>query len=141
MLSNSIVAKVKSVDRDKCYCDVAPVNGGADILDVQLRADDGKRNGQVIYPAKDSLVIVAPLDNSRSAFYVAMFSEVDEVWNEIENTRLIVGKQGLTISRGSDNLKDLLNEFVDQMLKIYAPKDVPGITKLKVKINNLLNSD
>jgi|SRR5690606_3231797 len=139
MLSTSVVAKVISVDKAKDLCDVIPVNEGSEILDVQLKVDNGKKKGHILYPKIGSLVIVAPIDNSRSSYYVAMFSEVSEIYHEIDSSKLVLDKDGITISKGSDNLNKILNELVEQMLKIYAPKDVPGLIKLKLKINNLLN--
>ena len=136
-LSVSIQSKVTSVDKSANTCDVSPLDGGAEILDVQLKADDGKSKGQIIYPSTGSVVLVSPLNNSKSNFFVSMFSEVDEISNVIDGTKLVIDKSGFIFEKGNDSMKSLLNDIVDQMLKIYAPKDVPGITRLKVKINNL----
>lgn len=137
MLTVSVQAKVSSVDRKSNTCDVQLLDGGAEILDVQLRSDDGATKGQIIYPTVGSVVIVSPVANSNTHFFVSMFSQIDEILNEIDNTKMIVGKEGFTFEKGNESLKGLLTDIVDQMLMIYAPKDVPGITKLKIQINNL----
>jgi len=137
MLSASAAAEVLSVDRTAGTCDVRPLDGGAEILDVRLRADDGTDKGTVVYPAVGSAVIVSPIGNSRTAFYVAMFSRVDGVRAEIGNAKMAMDKDGFALEKGADSLKGLLDGLVDQLLKVYAPKDVPGITALKTKIENL----
>ena len=138
LMSPNLTCEVLSVDKGANTCDVKPLNGGADIYDVQLRADNGGSKGQIIYPSVKSLVLVSPLDGDKANFYVAMFSDVDEVVCEISDTRMITGKDGVLIAKGNDGLKEVMNEMVNQMLKIYAPKDVPGLTKLKTRIKNLL---
>jgi len=74
---------------------------------------------------------------SRTAFYVAMFSRVDGVRAEIGDAKMSMDRDGFALEKGADSLKGLLDGIVEQMLKIYAPKDVPGITALKTRIENL----
>jgi len=137
MLSASVAAEVLSVDRASDTCDVRPLDGGAEILDVRLRTDDGTDGGTVVYPCVGSAVVVSPVNNSRTAFYVAMFSRADEIRAEIGSAKMAMDKDGFALEKGTDSLKGLLAELVEQLLKVYAPKDVPGITALKTKINNL----
>lgn len=138
MMLPNITAKVTAVDKENNTCDVVPINGGSEILACSLRVDDGGNKGQIIYPSVGSLVMVAPIEGMSAHYLVIMYSEVDEVVCEIDDTRMIAGKNGFVIAKGNDGLKEILNEMVAQMLKIYAPKDVPGITKLKTRINKLL---
>ena len=139
LIVQAIGAKVTALDKTSATCTVKPLNGGAEILDVILRADDGNTKGQVIYPAVDSLVLVAPIDNDRAHYYVAMFSEVDEVSCLIGDTRFITGKKGVTIAKGNDGLKEVLIGLVDEVLKIYAPMNKPGLILIKNRIKQLLN--
>ncbi|MGJ1198830.1 hypothetical protein ACR777_05340 [Sphingobacterium spiritivorum] len=141
MLSTATAAQVISVDKSENTCDVSPMDGGADILDVQLRAAAEGTSGCVNYPSPGSIVLVAPIDNSKSSFAVIMFSEVEEIHTEIDKTKLIINKTGVTISKGNDSLKGILTDIVDQMLEIYAPKNAPGIAAIKININNLLKTD
>ena len=138
MVSN-LLAKVISVDKENNTCDVKPVNGAAEILDVLLRADDGAKDGQIIYPKIGSLVMVAPVDNDRAVYFVALFSEVDEVCCIIDNTRLIVGQNGVTVARDKDGLKEALTDLTNEILKIYAPMNKPEIVKIQTRIKKILN--
>jgi hypothetical protein len=135
----NLLAKVIKVDKENYTCDVKPVNGAAELLDVRLRADDGKNDGQIIFPKMGSLVLIAPIDNDRATYFVAMFSEVEEVCCIIENTRLITGKNGVTIARDKDGLKEALTDLTNEILKIYAPMNKPAIVKIQTRIKNILN--
>lgn len=138
LMVSAVSAKVISVDQDAGTCDVKPITGGADILDVRLRVDDGNIKGHIIYPEVGSLVLVAPIDNDNAHYYVAMFSEVAEVRYLIDDTRLIADKNGVIIAKGGDGLREVLTELVTQILKIYAPMDKPGLIAIQKRIKNLL---
>lgn len=138
MLPN-LTARVLAVDKSENTCDVQPLNGGAQLLDVKLRADDGKTSGQIIYPAKGSLVLIAPVDNDAAHYFVVMFSEVDEVVCQISGTRMIAGETGVVIAQGNDGLREVLVDMVDEVLKIYAPMNKPGLNKIKGRIKQILN--
>lgn len=71
----SVVCTVESVNlTDKtCYC--IPVNGDADLQNVRLNAD--KKDGFLLIPKADSLVVVSFINDS--AGYISMVSEVDEI--------------------------------------------------------------
>ena len=76
-VQHSIICTVsKAVDyvNKTCYC--TPVNGDADIFNVRLIADYTK-DGFILYPKKDSIVVVT--FESDSSAYVSMVSEVDEI--------------------------------------------------------------
>lgn len=46
--------------------------------------------------------------------------------------------QGFLMKKGSDELGQLMQDLIDQILLIYAPKDVAGLNALKVRFQNLL---
>lgn len=75
-----VSAKVLTVDMDACTCDVEPLNGEADLLDVRLRAvKDGNKKGHVLFPVIGSIVLVAKKERGNTDAYVAMLSEVDVI--------------------------------------------------------------
>jgi len=73
------VGKVISVDKTNASCDIEPLNGEADKLEVRLTAQLGNANGFVIYPKVGSYVIFASVDNLPDLSYVSKFSEIDEI--------------------------------------------------------------
>jgi hypothetical protein len=72
----SMAATVKSVDTTAMTCDVEPINGDADFLDVRLNADYTK--GFTLIPKEGSVVILSQLSDATA--YVTMVSEVDNIY-------------------------------------------------------------
>jgi len=73
------VAQVKSVDKDKCSCDVQLIEG-AELFNVNLRSalDDNKK-GFVCFPKIDSLVLVGTIENNENNAFVLIFSELTDI--------------------------------------------------------------
>lgn len=138
MMLPNITAKVTAVDKSNFTCDVDPINGAAPINDVWLRVDDGKSKGKITFPTVGSLIMVVPVDDGKAHYLAVMFSEVDEVVCEISTTRMAANKEGILIAKDNDGLKEILTSMIDEMLRIYAPKNVPGINRIKTRINKLL---
>ncbi|WEK18170.1 MAG: hypothetical protein P0Y49_15370 [Candidatus Pedobacter colombiensis] len=135
---SAVVGIVKSVDLDNFTCDVETLTEG-EVLDVRLRASvDQQKNGSTLIPKIGSSVILAPIDNNRTQYYVAMFSEVDELSIQIQGQVFQMAKGGMSLKNDKEDLKGILTSFCEEMLKIYAPKNVPGINNLKIRIKNLL---
>jgi hypothetical protein len=134
----AVIGNVKSVDFKKSVCDVETLSSG-DVLDVRLRAlIDEHQKGSFLIPKVGSSVIISPIANDKTQYYVSMFSEVDEMAVNIEGNVLHINKDGFSLKNDREDLKDLLTSVCDEMLKIYAPKNVPGINELKTRIKNLL---
>lgn len=73
----SKVCKVVSVDKDLNTCDVEPLDGDAELLDVKLTATEENKTGFLVYPEIDSSVIVTFIDKDTA--FVSMCTEVEEV--------------------------------------------------------------
>lgn len=74
-----IFGTVTAVDEDDMSCTVAPLgeDEGIEYLEVSLMSEHSE-NGMYYKPVIDSLVIIAPMNETR--YYVAMYSEIEEVW-------------------------------------------------------------
>lgn len=135
---NSVIAIVKAVDAKQSTCDVETLNDGI-VFDVRLRAViDNQQKGSFLLPKVGSSVIISPIANDMTQYYVAMFSEVEEMKIQIEGQVFHLNKDGFTLKNDQEDLKEILNSFCEEMLKIYAPKNVPGINALKSRIKKLL---
>lgn len=76
---NFVVAKVKSVNKDNCSCEVETLHGVV-LYNVNLRAViDGVTEGFVVFPSVNSLVLVGKIGNENNAF-IAMFSTITDCW-------------------------------------------------------------
>lgn len=70
------VCTVDYVDLDELTCYCIPSDGSADVLGVALIADPSKK-GLICIPAVGSAVIIS--QKAKDSYYVAMFSQVDEI--------------------------------------------------------------
>ena len=73
----AILGTVVSIDTDEMTCEVEPVSGQANFLDVRIMADNST-SGVLLKPAIDSIVIIAP--QSEDIYYIALVGEVSEIW-------------------------------------------------------------
>jgi hypothetical protein len=76
----SLSCLVNGVDTSTNTCDVEPLDGSSDILNVKLIAQS---NGLLIYPKINSLVIVSFLDPNNG--FVSMYSDIDDIKIKVEN--------------------------------------------------------
>lgn len=112
------LCKVISVDGDKCDC--APVQGGADFLDVRLRSVlDDSTDGLLITPKKDSLVLIGIIENDSAKAFVIQYSDIDKL--NFKNAN------GMTV----DVLPSVIKLNGDQEEGLVKVKD------LKTKLNNV----
>lgn len=135
-----LYAKVcKVVKVDGLNCEVEPVDGDANILDVRLVADESAKH-LVIVPKVGSLVVIQFLNNA--AAYVAMVSEIDEVLYKIDNAFYSVTKDGYLMKKDNDTLKKVLTNIVEAVEKIVVIQgnnpDYAKLSAAKISINNLL---
>jgi len=129
--------KVKDVDLTAYTCTVERVDR-PELFDVRLNATEFNGNRMVTIPAIGSNVLVCSIENHKAEVYLMACSQVDKVVMDIGTSAFEVSAAGTLIKRGDETLNAILNEIVDQMLGIFAGKDVPAITAIKQRINNLL---
>jgi hypothetical protein len=133
----SIVGKVKSVDG--LVCDVEPINGDADILDVRLVADETEKLF-VLIPKVDSIVVVSFI--TKEVAFISMVSEVSEVKYKIGTSFYSVTSDGHLIQRGDDTLKQVIQLVIEAVQQIVVLQgnnpDQVKLTQALNKLNNLL---
>ena len=121
-------------------CDVSPVDGDADLLDVRLIADLENDKSFILVPKVDSFVVVGFLTDAVA--YVTMVSEVDKVYCKIGNLEFQLASKFL-IKKGDDSIKDVLQliiEAVQQITVIYGNNpDYAKLGQAETKINNLFD--
>ena len=114
MLSQGSVmmsATVVSVDKNNNCCDVDV--DGDEFGQIQLQAlvkEDMK--GCKMYPAEGSKVIIQKI-NEEGGWMVCLYSEIDEVINEIGESVYSINADGHTIKKGDDNLKQALKLMLE----------------------------
>lgn len=102
----SMACKIKSVDTSNMTCDVEPLDGSADLLDVRLNADYSK--GFTLVPKADSVVIVTQLSDATA--YVSMVSDVDNIYLAGDANGGLVKVQDLVTKL--NNLENKVNTII-----------------------------
>lgn len=121
-------AKVISVDLSAKTCVVSPSDGGPNILDVRLEADEDTSNkGFFVVPAVDSLVGITFMSKEES--FISVWTQIDKViatqglwqFNKGENG-------GLTITPELKSQLDTTNSLLQALIDIISgpPINEPG---------------
>lgn len=140
----SLVCKVSSVDRPARTCDVAPLNGGADLFGVRLQAEQGGNFGAVLFPKVGSWVIITFLGKNDA--YVAATSEVETAELRVANQTMRLEASGLSLQSASADFKEQLDKLmgvVDDLLTTLQTFTVatnagPSVAVMPPTISNLL---
>ncbi len=125
----SILGTVISVNG--AFCDVSPVDGSADILDVRLQVEQSK--GVLIKPKLDSKVIVSFL--SKNEAIVSMFSTIDGIelngndWSTLKTEDFITE---------INKLKGLVDAMVQVFSSSWVPVAQDGGAALKTALASAL---
>lgn len=126
---------VTAIDPEQYLVDVE-LDSGGDLFECRLRATAGSTKSIDVLPAEGSAVILAKINEDE--YLILACDEITEYRITVGQVVYKINDTGHLIEKGDETLKKILNDLVDQVLKIYAPKDVPGLTAIKLRINNLL---
>jgi len=128
-------AEVVSVDAQEYQADLK-TDEGLVLYDCRLRALISGNKSLDILPKIGSKVLVSKLDEDE--FFVVACDEIDSFKVTTGNTVVDIDADGVGIQKGDESLKGILNSLVDEILKIYAPMNKPGLALIKQRINNIL---
>ncbi|WP_052444271.1 hypothetical protein [Flammeovirga sp. OC4] len=132
-------AKVISVNEESASIDVLPLHEEVQIPDVRLKASlDQASNYTIVFPKKESIVMVALIGNSQIDAFVTMVNEPEKVKTVIGETTIEVDQNGITFNEGNNGgllitptlVQELEknNQLLDAFLKVLggAPIFEPG---------------
>lgn len=95
-----IRGRVISVNKENDTCDIEPLRGGADYLDVRLKAVIANTDNKiVVYPAVGSIVHLGIIDNNKADTYVTQITEFESV--------LITNKTAFKLSLNNEGKVEL----------------------------------
>ncbi len=101
-----------------------------------MRAIASENHSIDILPKIGSNVVLGKLDDSD--YIVIAYDEITSYRITVGSTVLKLSADGFLIQKGKETLKAIFSDFVDQVLKVYAPKDVAGLMTIKQRLNDLL---
>ncbi len=81
MIPTTVIrGKVVSVNKDQDTCDVEPLRGGADYLDVRLKAVIKQTDTKlVVYPAIGSVVHFGIIENNKADTFIIQITEFESI--------------------------------------------------------------
>ena len=125
----SQACRVTAVDEEKSVCDVAPIDGSAEILDVLLLAEQSDQIGMIKIPAVDSVVYVTFI--SKDLAFVSLIAELTKVSIKIKDISLTIDEE--QISLNGENLGGIVDA---KELKTQLDKNSGAIDQILNAINN-----
>lgn len=108
---------VKSVDKQKAVCSVSLLENEEIILEnVRLQAIDNEQdNGVLFFPKIESSVVIGKIDNIDS-YFVAMYSEVEEVsWKLDGVERLKITASEIIFNEGTKGAMVEINKIKSRL--------------------------
>lgn len=114
---------VTSIHKPNCTIDAKTVEG-LELFDIKLRAVADTKTGYIIYPKKDTTVQICRTGDEDD-YLMLHADEVESMELIIEGVKYKVDKQGYVVSKGNDNLKDVIQLIIDaQNLTIEATQQI-----------------
>jgi len=127
-------AVVLDVNAEDFTCDIEL--GEIRVYGVRLRAVVSDNQSIDVLPKVGTQVIVGKIDEGD--YIVFSCDEISLYRVTTGLTVLTMDTTGVLIQKGEESLKKILTDLVNGVLSVAAPKDVPTITRLVLRINDLL---
>lgn len=133
-----ISAKVVSVQVQSKTCTIEFADG-FQLPNVRLKAAiDDSEEFIILFPRPESEVLISPLTNDSTEYYVIAVNEVDSVKAKIGSTVLEVTKDIIKLNQKQSKI-----EIVDEAITIYSQKKIVinnGLTSLKTIMNSVVDA-
>ncbi|CAG2532925.1 hypothetical protein MAR621_03119 [Maribacter dokdonensis] len=100
-----------------------------------------KSNKVLVTPKLNSKVVIGVFPNGKDAVLLS-YSEVEKVFLKIETTEFEAAADGYSIKRNNEDLKTVLNDYIDEVNKIIVVNgttiNVAATTAIKERLNKIL---
>lgn len=130
----TLLAEVVSVDEAAMTCVIR--EDGVDVYDVRLRPVLNGKESLTIFPKVGGYVLASRIEDDEEWMVIAV--------DEMAKFRIVAGDtiyesdgSRFLIGNAQTSVKDILNDLVDETVKIYAPKNVAAFAAIKIKITQL----
>lgn len=134
-------ATVQSVDKAKGTCVVN--DDDLEYTDVRLASVINDRENKLyVFPKPGSSVLVSTINGDLENLFVEAYSEVDEFLLKAGATEMTINASGYKIDRQGENLKTVLNDYIDEVNKIIVVQgttiNVGATNAIKQRLNKIL---
>lgn len=126
----SMICTVLEIDLTNNTIDCEPLDGGPDVLGVQLVTQS---NGFLIIPKKDSNVTITFIDDDNA--FVSMYSDIDDIQMNLTNNLEINNDKTIILSTTEVQLN---GDNFDGLVKIGDL--ITKLNNLENKVNSIINT-
>lgn len=131
----SMIAVVESVDEEEKTCTLQ--DNGLLYYDVRLRPVINGKESITLYPKVGAYAVAIRLEGNEE-WMVAASDEIDKYRIVVGETIIETDGSKIQVSNSEGSLRTILENIVNEMLAMYAPKNVAAINAIKININQLL---
>lgn len=100
-----------------------------------------KSDKMLLTPKLNSKVVIGVFPNGKDAVLLS-YSEVEKVYLKIDTTEFEVDADGYSVKRNNEDLKTVLNDYIDEVNKIIVVNgttiNVAATTEIKQRLNKIL---
>jgi len=130
-------ATVTEVDWDKKQMIVKSLVDDLEYFDVALGLDHNYQK-----PKVNTSCIIGVFDGYDAGGFLLKADEVEETIYKTNTTKLTIKEGGFIIEKGNENLTTILNDFMDEVMKIIVINgttiNVPKMALIKQRLNTVL---
>jgi hypothetical protein len=127
-------ATVLEVDNEAYTCDIDL--DGVIIPEVRLRSVVSSNHSIDVLPEAGSAIVVGQLQEND--FILIAADKITDWRVTVATTIVAVNAAGVQISKGDESMSKILTDVVKAILTIAAPKNVPALNGLLLRIKTLL---
>ena len=140
---NTFPAIVESVDKDNKTIAAKDLEGFT-FNEVRLTASIDESKALVVYPKIGATVLLSMIGNGLEHLFVSSVSQVESLDVTIATTELHMDADGYRLKRGDEDLRQVLNDMIDELNKIVVIQgqsiNVVAMTQIKARLNNILKA-
>lgn len=128
----SLLCTVESVNENDFTCNLNPVDGSAQIINVKLHGNIGDDKGLIMIPAIDSFVL-ATFTNKNSAF-ISLYSEIVKILINVGESAIEI-TDGRIMMNGGENYGLVKVEALTDRLKAIEEAFNTLLTTFKIHVH------
>lgn len=133
----TIWAKCKSVDIEKGQMTAQSSLDGLDLFEVHCGFD-----GVYKYPKEGAVCLLGMIQNQQANFFLIYAEEYQEVGLSVNGSKLVINDKGYAVDAQNENLKQVLNDMIDELNKIIVIQgtsiNVAAMLAIKQRLNKIL---
>lgn len=133
----TVWATIKSIDWDQKICICTGLLDDLDYYEVLLGIGD-----VYIKPKKGTQVLLGLINGNHANAFVLHAEAIEEIQTNASQTKVRITEKGVSIAKGTESLKTVLNDMIDELNKIVVLQgttiNVAAMNVIKQRLNGVL---